>query len=480
MLGKFVRSNVIQYVVLKYLGFGVQLINSMLIAKYLGLYYFGLYGFVQMILQYLTYTNFGIHFSYSVLGADHQWADKRRELGNTALTITIYVGGFLLLAYLPSQSLDLFPKFNFGKYAFLIFLIAAFQHFNQLYVNIFRLYGVIGSINIYYLLIPLFQLAVVLMLEEEMLFWGLMYATLLANVVGLVIFLKRLPASLGKVELPVHSHGGILLRRGIALMLYNLTFYGMVLAARTVASEHFSISEFGLFNFGNSVSNSIFLLLGSINFLIYPKLISVISKKNREELFPFIEKIRNLYLTFTILVVFLSLLFLPVLFYFLPQYERSFETLQILLLGQLLINNSFGYSTLLVQKGKETHMTVIAAISIVIIVFSTVVGLQYWDTISTVGWGLIVGVLFYNIYITFLGCRAIDPNISFIKSIKFGFNVKLFAPVLFYIGAGIFFDYYIAVGLSIFFYLLINFKELRGMSKLLINRVREGGDILSL
>ncbi len=67
---KKLNNTIIKYILSKYLAFAIQLINSIFVAKNLGLYYFGVYGFSTLIIQYLSYSNLGVNLSYSVLCSD--------------------------------------------------------------------------------------------------------------------------------------------------------------------------------------------------------------------------------------------------------------------------------------------------------------------------------------------------------------------------------------------------------------------------
>ncbi len=464
MIKRVLKNQAIIFVLLKYIAFGIQLINSMLIAKFLGLYYFGLYGFALMILQYLSYTNFGVYYSYSVMCADvsTKTGEQRTHITGSAITVLSISCLLLFIVYLGSYGFDLFPKYNFTEYSLWVVIIAVLQHFNNLFINIFRIHGKIGEINFYYLIIPLLQLVAVLFFRETALFYALLYANVAGSVLSLIVFFKGAPEELKKIRIPDFSMAKIVIERGVWLLLYNLTFYGMILTARTLVSKFFSVEDFALFNFANSVSNSIFLLLGSLNFLFYPKLINIISTKSNEQMIGFVEKIRTYYLTLTLFIVFISLLSLPVLFYFLPQYAGASVCLQVLLLGQLIINNSFGYSTLLVQRRKEPQMTVAATLSIAIIIICSLAGMHYYKDIITVALAVVAGVLFYNILVGYMGNKEMGQVKSAGQLLLKTFKGSLFIPILCYIALSLIIDYYyVNVMISLLVYLLLNMKDLK-------------------
>ncbi|WP_367914029.1 lipopolysaccharide biosynthesis protein [Leadbetterella sp. DM7] len=464
MIKRILKNQAIIFVILKYIAFGIQLINSLLIAKFLGFHYFGLYGFALMILQYLSYTNFGVYYSYSVMCADvsTKTGEQRIHITGSAITVLSISCLLLFIVYLGSYGFDLFPKYNFSEYSLWVVIIAVLQHFNNLFINIFRIHGKIGEINFYYLIVPLLQLIAVLFFRETALFYALLYANAGGSLLSLIFFFKGFPEELKKIRIPDFSMARIVIERGVWLLLYNLTFYGIILTARTIVSKFFSVEEFALFNFANSISNNVFLLLGTLNFLFYPKLINMISLKSDEQVIVFIEKIRKYYLTLTVLIVFISLLSLTILFYFLPQYTEAMRCLQILLLAQLIINNSYGYSTLMVQRGKELQMTFIAVITIVIIVIISLISLHFFKEINTVAIAVVLGVLLYNILVSYKGLQIINQYTSLADFLKRVFSITLFLPIicciaLFVINC----NYYVSIIASMLFYLLLNIKELR-------------------
>jgi O-antigen/teichoic acid export membrane protein len=467
VIKQLLRSKITGFILTKYLAFGIQLVNTVLIAKYLGPYYFGLFGFAIMLLQYSSYLNLGVQYSYSFLYADVASIKNgsRTKITETSISIILAVCLSLILFYLLTFTYDFFPKYRFHQYYWVVVLIAVAQLLNNLFVNIFRIYGKTSEINLFFLFVPLFQLLVTLLFRESSLFFALLYATLGANILSCIIFCVNFPKEIRNIRIPRFGMSSLLLKRGIFLLFYNLTFYGILLTARTIVSEIFPVDQFGLFNFANSVSNAVFLLLGSLNFLFYPKLINLISTKNdKEELILFVEKIRRFYLTLTLLIVFFSLISLPVLFFFLPKYTDALAVLQILLLAQLIINNSFGYSTLLLQKGKEILMTLMAVIAIAIIVVVSLIGIWYFQQpMEFVAVSVVLGVLAYNFMVVYAGNKITDQFPTFWHMVRELYKFDFFAPVLLYVVLAVAnreFNY-INAPIALGVYVFLNFKSLK-------------------
>lgn len=469
IIKRLVNNKAISFVLLKYVAFGIQLINSVLIAKFLGVYFFGIYGFVLMLLQYLNYSNFGVQYSYSVLCSDVSTKEGniRTHLTGTSISLIICVSLFLGILYFSTYSLDLFPKYRYSEYSFFILIIAILQYFNLLFVNIFRINGNVGMLNVYYLILPLVQLITLLFFKSEALFYALLVATLISHAFSVILFVLKSPIVVRKSPIFRFKYARIIIKRGFFLLLYNFTYVGILLTAKTIVSNRFSVEDFALFSFANSIANAVFLLMGSLDFLFYPKLINVISSKhNLNELIFFIERIRKFYLTLTLLVVFLSMFSFPLLYYFLPQYAESSACLQILLLAQVVIRNSYGYSTLLVQKGKELQMTCCAVIAIVVIVLGSLGGLQYYDDMIIVAISVFFGVLIYNVLIGYLGNKILSQFNSVRSFLKAMFLPSLFMPVLCCVILMLLSPFYIFnVVITIIFYMVLNRKQFKDIIK---------------
>lgn len=466
--GSLLKNKVVSFMLLKYVAFGLQFVNAILIAKLLGLYFFGIYGFAFLLLQYLSYTNFGINYSFNVLYSSTPNATQTERDGLTVAAIGGLMGValLLLLAYLFTKDLSLFDKYRFSDYALLLLPVAILQHFNTLYINISRLHGKVNDLNVFYLILPLSQLCVCFFFEGEDLFWALLYALLGANVFSLLFFVVRNPVRFN--IRPERATYAKLLKRGVFLLVYNLSFYAILMTAKTLVSYFYSIEDFGLFNFSNSLSQAILMLLGSLNFLFYPKLLNIISREeDNAQLIAFIEKVRKYYLTLTLLVVFGSMLVLPPLFYFLPDYRGAFVTIQLLLLGQLLVNNNFGYSTLLVQRSKENQLTGIALVSVGLIIltallFFRVLGLPF----ESVAVSVVIGVLFYDFSIVYFGNRLTQQFAGIPALLKYVYQVNFFAPIgLFMAMSWVSSVYYLNLVAALVLYFVLNRTDLKAIAK---------------
>ena len=100
-LKKIFNNKIIIYITSRYAVYGLQFITSMVVAGKLGPFYMGVYGFLQMILMYLTQINFGIPHSLNVILVHNKNNEELSDnyIGNSlfiVLSLSLLVGLFYL------------------------------------------------------------------------------------------------------------------------------------------------------------------------------------------------------------------------------------------------------------------------------------------------------------------------------------------------------------------------------------------------
>jgi len=480
---RLLKNNIIKFIFTKYLTFALQMLNSILIAKKLSINLFGIYGFAILILQYFSYSNLGLNYSYSVISSSIKKDANynKNDLISTSLNLQIIISLVLLIVFLIGSKLNLFNKYNFNDYFFILIIITILQQINILLVNIFRIENKINGINFFYFITPFLQLISIIFLKDIYLFYGLLYSNILGCMIAIIFFHYESPIIIKNIKFLYFKNYREILTRGLYLLAYNFTFYGIMLSTRTIVGKYFSIEDFALFNFSNTISNSVFLLLGSINFLFYPKLIRMITDKNTEEIFLFIDIIRRYYLTLTVLIVFISLFFLPLLFLYIPDYSNSIMCIQILLLWQILLTNSFGFSTLLIQRKKELSMTLIALMAILIIIFTSFISFYLTKKIEIIATCMLIGVLCYNFFIIKTGVKNLNLKPRFIFVLQIVFKLNLFIPVFLYLILSYFYTYYyINLSITFLIYIIFNRKDLKKIVNLVLSIIKNEKNIISI
>jgi len=255
------------------------LINALLIANYLGVFYFGIYGFASLLLQYLSYTNFGINYSLNVILSTEKEIDTRKvsEYLSVSIFVTTAISVVLIGLAVFCDLIGivaLFNKYILSDYYYIIIIIAILQYYNIVFITLFRIYGKLSEINFSYLILPIGQLLCIVLFKGEKLLWAILINLIVTSTLTLLIFLRKVPV---KIKLSFAISGQVvktLFVRGLYLLTYNASFYFIIIAARTIVSYFYKVEEFSLFNFANSFTSAILIFIGSIEFLFYPKMLN--------------------------------------------------------------------------------------------------------------------------------------------------------------------------------------------------------------
>jgi O-antigen/teichoic acid export membrane protein len=460
------KSPIFHYIITKYLSYGLQFINAFLIARYLGLFYFGIYGFTNLVLQYLSYTNLGVQYSFNVLVSTEKniSLEKTRVYLSNSILVSIIIGICILILVILAfylGLLDQLDKYMFKEYYIVIIVTAVFQYLNNIYINLFRIFNKLQLINLSGILPSVMMIICLFFFREKELFWALLYAFMLSQIILVVLFVIRAEV---KFQFRLdRSVSDSLIRRGIFLLAYNLSFYLIILTARTLVSYFYSVKEFGLFNFANSLSVAIMMLIGSFGFLVFPKMLNRFSILEGTELISFLEKSRRIYLFGTFFIVFISIAFLPLIFEFLPEYKGARTTIIILLLSQIILENNFGYPTLLIQKGKEMTLTLFGYIAVLVVLltglFFTVI-MKYGAVFLSVS--VVISVIVYSQMVIIQGNKITGQFKSRLSLYLYVYNYRYFLPLLIFVILYFSLDYYfINVAVAIVLFTVLNIREFR-------------------
>ena len=128
-----------KYIIAKYFAYGLRFITVLFIAKNLGVYYFGIYGFVALVLQYLSYATFGTNYSFNVIISTDKKPnnEKAKIILNNALNFNVFVSILLLLLFLLASYFGIgnyLQKYLFTDYYLILISIAIIQNFNLIFI----------------------------------------------------------------------------------------------------------------------------------------------------------------------------------------------------------------------------------------------------------------------------------------------------------------------------------------------------------
>ncbi len=386
-------------------------IRGILVAKILGPYLFGIWGFLMLINQYLSYTSFGIPFAINVeLSVDSLHDAKRQEkyIG-VSLSIALIVTAVLVFFGLVIQyfSLPIFEKYSFNQYALALAVIVGMTHLKQILTNVYRAYGKLHRIMIGEFLFAFIPLLAVLFFRGEILITALLVAMAVSSLITLIIYLVKAPFKIvPQLQRAAIKH---LLVIGLPLLIYNLSFALMTIIGRTIVSISYSVETMGFFAMANSITVATLLGLRAVIWVIFPRVLS----KSRsdlpdEKVARTINKLNDLYSTAVFLAVFVMILLLPLLFAILPQYKPAASVLTIMLLTQAILSVVAGYNAVAIARKKQMLVAINAIIAVVFI--GILGGLFAWLQFDYI-WvavAMLIGGIVYTVLQTRLGTQLVS------------------------------------------------------------------------
>lgn len=399
-LMRIFKSVALQYVIIRYTSYVLTFINTMLLLKFIGDYYYGIYSFFILFLSYFSYFNLGVNHALNTemsIYKNNQQIVSRFWDNSLLLTLLFVILIIIINAGILFFVPDLFAKYNFKDYAIILLLIGIFTNINSIFVSLFRVFGKFREINFQQIAPQILVFGVILYFQEKTKISYILYAMFLAQFFALVIFCKRKVLKFHWVfNMTVSKE---LIIRGVHLMiqLFSFTFIG--LSAITMVSYFYRAEDLGYYSLSNTISVSVVMLIDAFMFILYPKLLNRFATTTNEETIGLIDKIRNVYVLGADCISLLSLLIIPIVFVFFPRYEGMIACFKLLTISRIILNITNGYTQLLIAKHKESYMTLsgIKAIGI-IIVASSIIGtckIPYYYIASTV----CLGILVYSILI---------------------------------------------------------------------------------
>lgn len=427
-LKKIISNGKVVFILSKYATYAIYFIISLVIANKLGLFYFGIYGFLKLIIQYFTYSNLGVNYSSLVIMSEDANKDitKNSSILTSSIIITFFSLTFFYLIFVAICNLydiEFYNRFDIGQYVFYIFFIVLIKQINQLYINIYRVYDRLKIINWAYIIPCIGEFIILFTGNGKRLLDNIMWAMVFSNGIVFIIFLVDAKFSISNnIDIKATKK---LVRRGIMLLLYNISFYFIVLVAKSYISSEFQIEDFAQYSFSYNISDAVMLLNSSVSFFIYPNLINKLSSSNStDNSLLLMREMQQYYMIAASLVIIIALIASHFLQLIVPDYVKSEYILQILLLSQLLVANSFIMTTFLVQQKKELKLIILGVSTIIVLLFASHTIFNSTNNIMMVSYALPIAMFFYNIVLVLLikkmtNLSAKDSFRSFLAPVYF-------------------------------------------------------------
>ena len=462
IIKKTITNKIILYLLSRYTTYLIQFITSIIIAVELGPFYYGVWGFILLLINYFQITNFGITNSISILMV--QYKNDNRKVSDFVKTsfflVSIICFVVILLAlYYYLFGIPFFSKYKIGNLFYFICLIAIMSYYNYLLLTIYRVKNKLFEIALFQSITPLLVFISVFLFKEYILLKSLISAYLLGHFISLILFLKgkTLPKN-GNVNI---KYARIIIKKGFYLFIYNLCFYLIIISSKTLISIYYTVEEFGFFTFSYSLANAIMLLLEAISFLIFPKIVDRLNSDDSIYVVNNINVIRSNYVTLAHGFVYIALFVFPFFIMLVPKFQEAYISLCLLSLTVLLYTNSFGYNTYLLARNYEKIVSKISLFSLFSNIFISM-GLIYFLRVKfeILIFAIIFSYFIYGYLCVYFGKKNLNHNLSLVNILIDFFPYRLLIPYL----SAVFFVMFgkpIFNFIPFFIFILLNFKYLQ-------------------
>jgi len=468
------KNPAILYVLSRYGTYIIQFVNSLFIAVYLGPYYLGIWGFINLVLGYINQFNLGIPYSLNVIiSVNKDKEEYVKTVINNSLTMMAGLCIFILLLIVLSFifGINIGEKFEFTTFVIPVFIIAVATHFNSLLSNVFRVFGEIFAITVNQSLFTILTFLVVFFFKGKDLLWAIIFVNIVSVLISLILFLYRTPIKL-KFSFDIKFIKYIQ-QKGWHLFIYNSSFAFILITTKSFISESYSVEEYGYFTFSFSLANAILLLLNSISYLVTPKITHRFANSDLNHIKNILKEVRSSYISLSHLLIHFVIMIFPLFLILFPQYNHVNYLFKVTALTVVLTTNLFGYNNLLAARGKEkilSHLAFSILILNILLAFGFISGLKV--QFDYVMFPTMIAYFIFAFLLAFYGRKVLRLPITLIEIVKDIFPWRMALPFIFSIllimlAAP---DIYFTIPFVV--YMLLNLNDLKGIKDLGIKLIK--------
>jgi hypothetical protein len=180
-------------------------------------------------------------------------------------------------------------------------------------------------------------------------------------------------------------------------------------------------------------------------------------KHNKNDSSNFINEIQSVYVTGINFISIISLLGIPIFTIYIPEYTNMASLFKILIIAQIFINSSYGYSIYLIANGKEIILTKIGFVSIICLgITGSLCALLGFD-IQLFSFTIIICSFIYTSLIIY----KVRLQLQLKNPLKFSeFSFRSVVPLSMVFISVIIKDDFVLILLAVLFYLIFNIKQL--------------------
>jgi O-antigen/teichoic acid export membrane protein len=318
------------------------------------------------------YSSFGIKYAITVKLSTSK-SDLNKSLYISSSVHIILFIALVLLAFALFLYYDVVSGFlpEIQQYLILIVCMVTLLQFQELFKNIFRVINKIKQVIFLEFVFAISPFFVIFFFRNEVLIEWLLGANIFAAFLNLIYSLRILRIKLSQFSFKIHKE---LIQIGFPLLIYNISFYLILLSVKTIASIYYDTKSFGYYALSESIVNAVFLGLHSILWYFFPKFLKQFSREqDLKKLTDQITSFSFVYINSVFTISFLAISGIPILLLFLSDYYPISSILSILLINQGILSFSAIYSSLIIAKGGQVRLATMSVIGVLVAITSALV-----------------------------------------------------------------------------------------------------------
>lgn len=430
MIRKIIKNPNFIYILSKYGIFLISFFNSLFIAVKLGAFNLGIWGFINLIIGYMAYASVGIPNALNILVSknkfDRQYSERiyHNSFGLLSIVISILI---LVFGAFYFFNIEIGSKYNFASYSTIVALIIILNLINGNLSIILRIYNKVNLISLSQSIYPIFTLIAILIFDGSNLLITLVYILLFSSLFTSILYLLFSPFKF-RIQLNLKVMK-IIQSKGFFLFVYNAAFYFIMLSTKTLISSNYSVEEFGFFTFSFSFANAVLLLMTTISFLIFPKMISLMASTDNVAVSKTISKVRTNYIVLSHFLIHISIFIFPFFIEVFPQYLEALTSFQLIGLTLIMYNNAFGYQALLMARDKEKFLSLLSLSALILNIGLGFLFVKIFDV--SFSYVILCTLITYFLYVTaltYLGRKSLNLELNFFEILKDAHNYKVLVP----------------------------------------------------
>ena len=430
LLSVLIDNKIVWYIFTRYLTYGISFIVTICIASNMGPYYYGIWGFLLLMLNYFNLINWGIPQAVQVFLVQYKTKELKcidYEKTGAYLVLLMSLGCIAVAIYYSIGGFKLANKYNISFLFYVICLCGILNYFNLFYSKIYRARNRIFEIAFQQTSVVICMAIVIFFFRGKDLLYALVICYLVAYLSSLCLYIFNGGARFNGHFIKRYAKD--ISKKGMFLFLYNSGFYLIIVSTKTFVSSSYTVEEFGYFSFAYLLGHAVYQLLEAFSFLLTTKLLDRYRSDNVEIVLSTIKLIRVNFVALFHGVMYLAMLFFPFLLSLVPKYKDTIQVVYLCCLTMLLYTNSFGYSTLLMARNKEKNLAIasISTLTFNIILCYTLinycnVGFEY-AILATM-----VAYLYYAIFCVYLGRKELNKVLTMYRILTDCFPISLLIP----------------------------------------------------